>query len=431
MLASQAAISLENARLLDTLRLSKGEAERAREEAERAREEAERANRAKSEFLASVNHELRTPMNGIIGMIELLHGTRLEDEQKDYLTTAKTAAEQLMRIIRDTLDLSKIEAGRFDLEPIQFTFGDCLATLERMLARRIQSRGLTFVRDVAADVPTHLVGDRDRLLQILINLLGNAIKFTPAGGTVSLHVRVLDRSTEHTLLGFEVRDTGIGIAPAAQAHIFQPFTQVRAPGAPAGGSGLGLAIASRLVTLMNGAIMVESEVGKGSCFSFTVRLGLWQPDRRAEPAQPRSHSVRPPAASPAPDGGLRILVVEDNQVNQLVAVRLLGLDGHSCAVAQNGAEALRMLESEPFDAVLMDVLMPIMDGHTATREIRLREHGTGRHLPIIAVTASATTEILRECAAAGMDHFLSKPLRIDAVRDLLRPLQQREAAPRH
>ncbi len=195
MLATQAAISIDNARLLHTLQLSK-------EDAERAREDAERASRAKSEFLASVNHELRTPMNGIIGMIELLRGTPLNDEPTDYLATARTSAEQLMRIIRDTLDLSRIEAGRLDLEPIRFTVADCLATLERMLTLRIETHGLTFTRDVAADVPAEIVGDRDRLLQILINLLGNAIKFTPAGGAVSLHVRVLDRATDHVRLGF-------------------------------------------------------------------------------------------------------------------------------------------------------------------------------------------------------------------------------------
>jgi predicted ATPase/signal transduction histidine kinase len=416
MLASQAAISIENARLLHTLRLSK-------EDAERAREEAERASRAKSEFLASVNHELRTPMNGIIGMIELMRGTALDAEQQDYLATARTAAEQLMRIIRDTLDLSRIEAGRLELEPIRFTLADCLATLERMLVTRIQTQGLAFARDVAAGVPAQLVGDRDRLLQVLINLLGNAIKFTPAGGAVSLHVRVLDRSTEHVLLGFDVRDTGIGIAAAEQAHIFQPFTQVRGPGAPAGGTGLGLAIASRLVALMDGTITVQSEPGQGSCFSFTARFGLWQPEQPAPAAQPAQALGALPAAGPAPAGGLRILVVEDNEVNQVVAVRLLAKDGHTCAVAANGAEALRMLEAGTYDVVLMDVHMPVMDGHTAAREIRRREQGTGRHIPIIAITASATTEIVAACAASGMDHFLSKPLRIDAIRDLLRPLQ--------
>jgi predicted ATPase/signal transduction histidine kinase/CheY-like chemotaxis protein len=414
MLASQAAISIENARLLETLRLSK-------EEAERARADAERASRAKSEFLASVNHELRTPMNGIIGMIELLLGTGLDDEQTDYLATAKTSAEQLMRIIRDTLDLSRIEAGRLDLELIRFVLSECLATLERMLAQRVRSQRLIFSREIDTDVPGHLVGDRDRLLQVLINLLGNAIKFTPSGGSVTLRVRALEQSSENALLGFDVRDTGIGISTPERALIFQPFTQVRAPGAPAGGSGLGLAIASRLVALMGGTITVESTPGQGSCFSFTARFGLWQPEQAEQTAQPL-----PPMAQRARSDqarGLRVLVVEDNPVNQLVAVRLLGMDEHTCIVAENGAVALRMLENEPFDLVLMDVYMPVMDGHATAREIRRREQASGSHVPIIAVTASATTEIVEACAAAGMDHFLSKPLRLEALRSLLQPIQ--------
>ncbi|HWN68294.1 MAG TPA: ATP-binding protein, partial [Haliangium sp.] len=253
MLSAQAAISIENARLLGRLARSK--------------EEAERASRAKSDFLASMNHELRTPMNGIIGMLDLMHGTALDDEQRDYLGTAKTAAEQLMRIIRDTLDLSRIEAGKLELEPIRFAFDDCMSTLVRMLYLRMQSEGLSFVEDVADEVPAHLVGDRDRLLQILINLLGNAIKFTPAGGAVSLHAGVVSRDQERVVLRFEVRDTGVGIAAEEQGLIFEPFAQVQMTGSSQRGSGLGLAIAARLVALMHGEISVRSTLGEGSCFS--------------------------------------------------------------------------------------------------------------------------------------------------------------------
>jgi predicted ATPase/signal transduction histidine kinase/ActR/RegA family two-component response regulator len=435
MLSAQAAISIENARLLGRL--------------ERSKEEAERASRAKSDFLASMNHELRTPMNGIIGMIDLLHGTALDDEQHDYLGTAKTAAEQLMRIIRDTLDLSRIEAGKLELEPIRFVFDDCLATLVRMLYLRMQSEGLDYVQEVAEDVPAQLVGDRDRLLQILINLLGNAIKFTPAGGTVSLHVGVARRDGDQVLLRFEVRDTGIGIAAEEQALIFEPFAQARVAGSSQGGSGLGLAIAARLVALMQGEISVRSKLGEGSCFSFTASFGVWQPGAPAFPFMTASAAalradfgpglgpvlVPGPGGGPgggpgaAPGTGLRVLVAEDNRINQLVVVRLLTLDGHVCTVAANGAEALDLLEREQFDAVLMDVQMPIMDGYTAAREIRRREQGAARRIPIIAVTASATTEVVAACTASGMDHYLSKPLRIEAVRDVLRLVQPPGTAP--
>ncbi len=409
MLASQAAISIENARLLRSLELS-------RQEAESAKAKAEQANRAKSEFLASMNHELRTPMNGIIGMVELLIGTALDEEQQDYVGTAKAAAEQLLRIISDTLDLSRIEAGRLELEPIRFSLDDCLSTLVRMLALRIQGEGLAWAQDVAEDVPRHLVGDRDRLLQVLINLLGNAIKFTPAGGALSLSVHVVSHREDLVLLQFDVRDTGIGIPAAEQATIFQPFTQVKSSGASHKGTGLGLSITSELVALMQGTIWVESEIEQGSCFSFTASFGVWQPEHVAP---------SPPQAAQKLARGLRILLAEDNQVNQLVAVRLLAMDGHTCTVAANGVDALGLLEAEHFDAVLMDVRMPIMDGLATAHEIRRREHGKAHRIPIIAITALATTEVMEACKAAGIDHYLSKPLRLDVVRELLRPIQPR------
>ena len=403
MLATQAAISIENARLLGNLEFSK--------------QEAERANRAKSTFLASVNHELRTPMNGIIGAIELLQGTQVTPEQTDYLDIARASAEQLLRIIRDTLDVSQIEAGRLVLEPIRFSLDECSASLRRILSTQLESGSITFSLTVEDDVPRDLIGDRNRLMQILINLLGNAIKFTSSDGGVSLRVAVSSRTEDALLLRFEVRDTGIGIAPRDLKRIFDPFTRVHEPGLGKKGTGLGLAIAARLVEMMSGTIGVESEVGKGSLFWFTARFECAQAER----------DVQPPEPEPEPEQakGLHILIAEDNRINQIVAKRLLERDGHRCTVVDDGAEALRALESNDVDLVFMDVHMPVMDGLAASREIRRRELGTGRHVPIIAVTASATTDVVRDCSESGMDHYLSKPLVLDAVRELLHELASR------
>ena len=410
MLATQAAISIQNARLLANLEGSK-------READTAREEAERANQAKSDFLANINHELRTPMNGIIGTIELLLATEVDEEQTDYLNIARTSAEQLMRIIRDTLDVSRIEAGRIELEHTQFSLDECLATLQQMMSLRVQSQSLSYSLQLADDVPRYLVGDRDRLLQILVNLLGNAIKFTSSGGQLSLHVEVAepaepgnDSGSDTPSLRFEVRDTGIGIPASALATIFDPFTQVRDPGLGKGGTGLGLAIASSLVGMMGGRIGVESQLGRGSQFWFTARFGVWQPSTNIAPR---------PAPAATPVTGMHVLVAEDNRINQLVAMRLLKREGHHCYLAENGAEALHIVESEPIEVVLMDIHMPVMDGHAATRELRRRERGRNHHLPIVAITASATTDVVKECQTSGMDHYLSKPLQLDAVRALL------------
>ncbi len=450
MLATQAAISLENARLLNTLRASKNEAER--------------ANQAKSEFLANMNHELRTPLNGIIGMIELLSEGTQDPQKRDYLSAARTSADQLLRVIQDTLDLSRIEAGRFEIEPMEFSLDDSIRTIERMLATRMMTEGLALTCEVADQVPNHLIGDRDRLLQILLNLLGNAIKFTESGGHITLAVRVVEPVAapvaepaaenaraltppraappsragdddaevdidqpvadqppdadamqgvlDDVVLRFEVRDTGVGIAPEEQARIFQPFTQTRAQRIGQGGSGLGLTIAANLVALMRGKIGVDSTPGEGSTFWFTAHFGSWQPDS----LQPTGSALsRANLAATT----LRILVAEDNQINQLVIVRLLGMEGHECVVAQNGAEALRLLENDSFDAIFMDVHMPIMDGYETARAIRRHEQTTRQRLPIVAITASATTEVVASCKQAGMDHYLSKPLRRGALRDVL------------
>ncbi|MBL8211643.1 MAG: response regulator [Bryobacterales bacterium] len=387
---------------------------------QKARQRAEASARARTQFLANMSHELRTPMHGVLGMTELALGTELSTEQRHYLCLARESAQRLLVILNDILDLSRIESGKLQIEHISFDLRDVVHRSVLMLSLQAQEKAVSLREAVDEDVPRFVLGDPARLQQVLINLLGNAIKFTEQG-SVSLLVSV--QSAGHPpRVSFTVSDTGIGIPEALHKRIFESFTQADASTTRRfGGTGLGLAITAQLVRMMKGSITLESQLGKGS--TFTVRLPL----RAAAPPVIETPTSPPPAPQrTAPNSRpLHILVAEDNLVNRTLVERSLAKAGHRVRSVEDGRKVIEELRKSAFDAVLMDVHMPEMDGLEATRLIRETESDTGRHIPIIALTALAVRGDAERCLEAGMDDYVAKPFRPDDLMDALARVSER------
>lgn len=387
--------------------LKEREAERA-QAMRHAKMVADEANRAKSAFLAVISHEIRTPMTGIMGMIRLLLDSNLGQEQKEYAETIQYSGDALLALLNDILDFSKIEEGRMEIETVSFDIRKMIDSVVMLMSGRAKERKIDLSANVTERTPQYLKGDPTRLRQVLLNLIGNAIKFTEQGG-VTLNIDAQNGQNDDFNIYFGVQDTGIGISEEAQKNLFNPFSQADSSiSRRFGGTGLGLAICKRLVTAMGGEIQIQSAQGKGSLFHFTLPM-----DQGYEAATTFDETAN------MPTGQFRILVADDNEINQKVLIGLLSKDDHDVHAVSNGQEALDKVKAEKFDLVLMDMEMPVMDGIEATRAIRGLQDSEKCRTPIVAMTANVIKEDIERCKQAGMNEYISKPIDPNKLRAVI------------